>query len=874
MERPAKRPRVGSFLHDDEDADDELFLDPNEVNAQRDPAVLLEQSRAVASFKLKSRWENVFEKYEKDFTGADDIINFYTEELPEVEVDNGHLRSLADADDAKSVAASESAELDEEERILHGNGAGGGQLIRSGPSSLMPLPRPLYGGRMSGLASLAPAPPRLSTMFSSGLNFPSFSSFRPLKTFSEPLESIWNAPELPAEAFNNHVIATTAPRRRVAVKALLAAEDDGSDDDDIIMGNSSSWMRDRGNETIQSAPPRVTTKESSPAVENVLPRDDTPEPAPTTDLTSDAQEVVKQPERRKHGRSRKLPKVKTSAKKAVSTRPGEATEVPDSDTELLESSPAVATDIDGLKDLSNDTSSAELSFKPAKSLVRIEVQLLRRRRPDIVPAQAIPRISLLGSSPAGEREQPLHDSSALVVRAKTSVQKRRRTLPPPSIPAPRKVQRHDRRRQTLPATQTVVQLTTPANSSPVKPHGEDEMVLESQDQPVSEVSEQVQPAAEPATKPAAPTEHFSRNAIDKDYDLSDEDESLVPLSRARKSTKQSKKPSSTAKRALAKRVPKTSTLLESSPSIRVAFPAVKKSFRSTRTKAPEEAPAEEPEPTETTPEKVSTPIAQSTTELEDSVAKIIEHPEQPSTRADDALSSPLLDPSLNRVQTENSLITPSSNQSQGKPVPSPAALVTPSSRHSKSKPAASPGASRPSTSKRSILSLLSDSDEDELSLSLDQISPLVRKVHNQHSALPIRSRSTAKKPSVNRMSLASYARATPTKKRSRLSGGWTSASTVRILASEASVGNTASKRSIIKMPDNKADRLESNKYNVHPSHLTVAHGNSIAYSLLRNNKTRLLQIHTTYYSRIPLFSNMLVSIKASSNCIRLNILNY
>ncbi|KAH8905981.1 hypothetical protein BR93DRAFT_928571 [Coniochaeta sp. PMI_546] len=772
MERPAKRPRLGSFLHDDDDADDELFLDPQEVNAQRDPAVLLEQSRAVASFKLKSRWECVFEKYEKDFTGADDIINFYTEELPEVEVDNGHIRSLADADDAKSVAASETADLDEEERILHGKGAASGQLIRSGPTSL--LPRAFYGGRLSGLASLAPAPPRLSTMFSSGFHFPSFSSFGPPKTFSEPLESIWNAPELPAEAFHNHAPVTAVTKRRVAVKALVAAQGDGSDDDDIIMGDTSSWIRDRANKTAPLPRPRLTNPRSSPTVKDLLPGQDTPKPPHTATTTSSSHEVVNQSGRRKPGRPRKLAKVNTSAEKPAKARPSKATVVPDSDTDLSEVSPVVANDVEPLKDLYDDTSSAEISFRPSKSLVRIEVQLPRRRRPDIVPSQPISRISLLASSLAGKTEQPLLDSSALVVREKASVQNRRRTLPHPSNPTQHEIQRHGSRRQTLPATRSV-QLRTPANSSPAKPHGEDEMVLESQDQRVSEGSEQVRSD----TQPAARTEHFSRNAIDKDYHFSDEDESWVSSSRVRKSAEQIQEPASTTRRALAKRVPKTTTLSGSSRSIRASFPAVKKSFRPTNAKAPEETLTQQAGPTETTSEEIPAPITQSTAELEDSAAKAVEHPEPPSPKVDNPPSPLQSDPTPNRLSTLISPITPSSNRANKKPAPA-APLVTPSSRHSNSKPTTTASVTLASTSRHSILSLLSDSDEDELSLSLDQISPLGRKAHNQHPILPMKNRSTAQKASVKRMSLSSYARATPKQKRSRLSGGWKSAATARV----------------------------------------------------------------------------------------------
>jgi hypothetical protein len=927
MERPAKRPRIGSFLHDDEDADDELFLDPNEVNAQRDPAVLLEQSRAVASFKLKSRWEDVFAKYEKDFSGADDIINFYTPDLPEVEVDNGHLRSLADADDAKSVVGSESADLDEEERILHGKGSGGGQLIRTGPSSF--IPRPAYGGRLSGLNSFAPGPPRLSTMFSSGLQFPSFSSFSPFTSFDEPLGSIWNPPELPAEAFNNHAVATTVTRRRVAVKALTAPEDDGSDEDDIIMGNTSAWMKDRGKETDQATGPKVTPHESDPASENRFPEEATPERSHTTETTSstpedavqppgwrkhghpqlvlrepspvvedeppqktapelshtaqatsdgqekvvkragrrkparpkatpqgpspavddeppgepvpepshvkeiapnttqellnqegrrkpgrpktrvqessptvaaiivaeaapetpritemppDAQVVANQKGRRKPGRPRKHPnEVDSLAQKAASLRQSEAMVVADSDTEILQSFPAVASDVDWLDESSNDTTCVEPTLRPAKPMFRIEVQLVRRRRPDTAQAQEDTETSLLATLPPQRGKEPLDGPSA-VAGKNASAKKKRRTLPPPSAPTPREAQLGDTRRQSLPVAQSAQPGTPTENNSIAKTPTGDGVVMETQDAPASEVPEQRDPAEEPATKLAARIEQFSRNTIDSDYDFSDQDESFVPPSRAKRSTRQITNSSSRSGRGLAQRAANNS-LPGSSPSIRAAFPAVKKSSGSTGAKVrPKNSSEEQPESLTTIPGDISIPIALGTPEVEDSLAKAPEDPEPSSPRSDDPLPSAHLEPALDGPQTEAIPTTPPSNQSMEKPAPAPvAALVTPSFRQSKSKTTATPSATRPSTSKRSILSLLSDSDEDELSLSLDQISPLVRSAHSHHPSLPIRSRSTAKKPpAVKRMSLSFYARATPTQKRSRLSGGWKSASTTRV----------------------------------------------------------------------------------------------
>ncbi|KKY39131.1 putative myb-like dna-binding domain protein [Diaporthe ampelina] len=93
MERPVKRQRItlDSLGTDDED---ELDCEPNELNQRRDPVYQLEQARARASNKLKSRFENIFARYEKDFTGVGDEIDLRTGEIV---VNNGHLQSITGA---------------------------------------------------------------------------------------------------------------------------------------------------------------------------------------------------------------------------------------------------------------------------------------------------------------------------------------------------------------------------------------------------------------------------------------------------------------------------------------------------------------------------------------------------------------------------------------------------------------------------------------------------------------------------------------------------------------------------------------------------------------------------------------------------------
>ncbi|WQF87429.1 Putative centromere protein Scm3/HJURP [Colletotrichum destructivum] len=94
MEPPAKRPRTGpspSGQQSKEDEDDELNYEPEEVSQMRDPGYQLEQSRAFAAFKLKSTFEHIFQKYERDFTGIGDEIDLRTGRIIE---NNGHLERM------------------------------------------------------------------------------------------------------------------------------------------------------------------------------------------------------------------------------------------------------------------------------------------------------------------------------------------------------------------------------------------------------------------------------------------------------------------------------------------------------------------------------------------------------------------------------------------------------------------------------------------------------------------------------------------------------------------------------------------------------------------------------------------------------------
>ncbi|KAH7375695.1 hypothetical protein B0T11DRAFT_270799 [Plectosphaerella cucumerina] len=123
MEPLAKRPRMGvqshltNFLSDDDD--DELNFDPEEISQRRDPGYQLQQERGLAVNRLKSTFEHIFEKYERDFSDIGDEIDLRTGEIV---VNNGHLHSMRnekdvgdDADEDEGMLLSELYGSDEDE---------------------------------------------------------------------------------------------------------------------------------------------------------------------------------------------------------------------------------------------------------------------------------------------------------------------------------------------------------------------------------------------------------------------------------------------------------------------------------------------------------------------------------------------------------------------------------------------------------------------------------------------------------------------------------------------------------------------------------------------------------------------------------------
>lgn len=337
MERPAKRPRTGPALFDDEEVvGDELNHQPEEVNQLRDPGYHLEKARNYAAFKLKSAFENIFEKYGKDFEGIGDEIDLRTGEIV---VDNGHIKSLKtntigveDDDEDESEFESEN----EEETSIQGQA--GKQNVtalqavpRPLPSMVPPSsfsgPRPIYnsfgrppsafGGVGPGYNSFPGGPPPVSNMM-----YPGQTQYQPFPlsfgAFSSPNDSVdptWRVPDLPQPVpWGGFWTPGTQPRIKTVAKVqqLIGGtnrDQEGEDEDDILLDVSTT-------ETIKAAEntPAVTKKLATfrpPSIVSSPANHQFKKPA----ATSTPKSVGKPDAAKTSGEKKKTPKRKTPAKK-------------------------------------------------------------------------------------------------------------------------------------------------------------------------------------------------------------------------------------------------------------------------------------------------------------------------------------------------------------------------------------------------------------------------------------------------------------------------------------------------------------------------------------------------------------------------------
>ncbi|POS77557.1 hypothetical protein DHEL01_v204057 [Diaporthe helianthi] len=246
MERPVKRQRIApdSLGTDDED---ELDCEPNELNQRRDPVYQLEQARVRASNKLKSRFEDIFAKYERDFTGIGDEIDLRT---GRVVVNNGHLQSITGVQEFGQGGEDQQEDAHGSENHLRFRGiseeafgiaSSADMVARSDarmvvdPTSDVPLPTASSGGT-----------PRLPSMMP--------PAHQPLMPPSQPFglwemgrtqvaDPTWRAPELPQPAFMSARFVSQAHQRpfgtgqitRMTRGHLVKTRDQDGDEEDVLL---------------------------------------------------------------------------------------------------------------------------------------------------------------------------------------------------------------------------------------------------------------------------------------------------------------------------------------------------------------------------------------------------------------------------------------------------------------------------------------------------------------------------------------------------------------------------------------------------------------------------------------------------------------
>ncbi|SPO07691.1 uncharacterized protein DNG_10386 [Cephalotrichum gorgonifer] len=251
MERPQKKARLGPAPQDesDDDDDDELNYEPEEISQQRDPGVRLAKSRATAAFRLKSTFESIFEKYERDFSNVGDEIDLRTGEII---VNNGHLQGMRnerdtglgpeeDEEEGISLHDMEAVEMalegttgrgssggdEDEDQILQGRSSA---VVRKGPGALVPR-MPL------GLSQR----PRLTSHLGNPHNPPPFGA-SPLffGSWGPPgaMDPAWQAPQIHIPQFKSSFAADLFADRyrlpaRESSRSIWAPGSHDDEDEDV-----------------------------------------------------------------------------------------------------------------------------------------------------------------------------------------------------------------------------------------------------------------------------------------------------------------------------------------------------------------------------------------------------------------------------------------------------------------------------------------------------------------------------------------------------------------------------------------------------------------------------------------------------------------
>lgn len=269
MERPVKRQRItlDSFGTDDED---ELDCEPNELNQRRDPVYKLEQARARASNKLKSRFEDIFAKYEKDFTGVGDEIDLRT---GEVVVDNGHLQSITGI---QKFGEGDDDDDEDEDPRSSGNGRPdhgiSDKALGNGPSDAVAQRNPW---EVTGSIPHSPrpgtsigGPPGLPSMMHTAHEYsmPPGQPFCSLEyRHTQDVDPAWQAPELPRSAFMSPRFGSQAQQHRfgmgkttkVTRRSLLEPRSHDGDEEDVLLGVSDNVLGKKESPLIKNKFPAV-----------------------------------------------------------------------------------------------------------------------------------------------------------------------------------------------------------------------------------------------------------------------------------------------------------------------------------------------------------------------------------------------------------------------------------------------------------------------------------------------------------------------------------------------------------------------------------------------------------------------------------------
>lgn len=243
MERPQKKPRLGPAPHDESDDDDELNYEPEEIVRKRDPNARLARSRANAAFGLKSAFESIFERYERDFEGVADEIDLFTGDIV---IDNRHLQHMRNEKDTGLVAggAGEGALLHDSEAVTGVASPGGdededqtlqgksGALVRRAPGALVSRAPSVLGqrpGQRPGVGSLR-GPPQSPPFGASPLFFGSWGP-------PGAMEPLWQTPQLQIPQFKSSFGTNLFTGRyqlpaREASKSIWGPSSGGDEDED------------------------------------------------------------------------------------------------------------------------------------------------------------------------------------------------------------------------------------------------------------------------------------------------------------------------------------------------------------------------------------------------------------------------------------------------------------------------------------------------------------------------------------------------------------------------------------------------------------------------------------------------------------------